>query len=286
MNVANVIPLSASHAVPYAKSGHPAAMNAARVRFDAFELDEADAILLRNGKAVTLAPNPFGVLCALARRPGSLLTKCALLDDAWRHQFVTDSVLKTAISEVRPALDDDPGEPRYIETVSRRGYRFIASTISASSESTPAIVRNLAAGRDHPALLALTALCRAMRRSPTSSSARSHLCTRGALMRPKTFTVCALSQMSATSVSASATHRSRRCPKHGRRSATVNNQTERRRFPYDSAVACSYADHTSRPTHEHRDERRVGASTRTQRSIFRPLTRRAGRGTQVPPNHL
>ena len=130
------------------------------MRFDAFELDEANALLLRNGKAVTLAPKPFAVLCALARGPGSLVTKNALLDVVWGHRFVTESVLKTAISEVRAALDDDPKEPRYIETVSRRGYRFIASTIGASSQRAPAIERNVAAGRDHPALAALTALCR------------------------------------------------------------------------------------------------------------------------------
>jgi DNA-binding winged helix-turn-helix (wHTH) protein len=160
MNVANVIPLSAPHAVPYAKSGHPAALNPVRVRFDAFELDEPNALLLRNGKAVTLAPKPFAVLCALARRPGSLLTKHALLDDLWGHQFVSDSVLATAVSEVRTVLDDHPRQPRFIETVSRRGYRFIAATIGASSQRAPAIERNVAAGRDHPALTALTALCR------------------------------------------------------------------------------------------------------------------------------
>jgi DNA-binding winged helix-turn-helix (wHTH) protein len=160
MNVANVIPLSAPHAVPYAKSEHPVALNPVRVRFDAFELDEPNALLLRNGKAVTLAPKPFGVLCALARRPGSLLTTNALLDDVWGHQFVTDSVLRTAISELRTALDDDARKPRFIETVSRRGYRFIAATIGASSQRAPAIERNVAAGRDHPALAALTALCR------------------------------------------------------------------------------------------------------------------------------
>ena len=160
MNVANVIPLSAPHAVPYAKGEHPVALNPVRVRFDAFELDEPNALLLRNGKAVTLAPKPFGVLCALARRPGSLLTTNALLDDVWGHQFVTDSVLRTAISELRTALDDDARKPRYIETVSRRGYRFIAATIGASSQRAPAIERNVAAGRDHPALTALTALCR------------------------------------------------------------------------------------------------------------------------------
>jgi DNA-binding winged helix-turn-helix (wHTH) protein len=160
MDVATVIPLSAPHAVPYAKGAHPEGQNPVRVRFHAFELDESNALLLRDGKAVTLAPKPFGVLCALARRPGSLLTKHALLDEVWGHQFVTDSVLKTAISEVRAALADDPKVPRYIETVSRRGYRFIASTVGASLQRKPAIERNVAAGRDHTALAALTALCR------------------------------------------------------------------------------------------------------------------------------
>ena len=84
--------------------------------------------LLRDGKPVALAPTPFAVLCALARQPGSLLTKHALLDEVWGHQFVSDSVLKTAISDLRTALDDDARQPRFIETVSRRGYRFIAAT--------------------------------------------------------------------------------------------------------------------------------------------------------------
>jgi len=98
------------------------------VRFDRFELDEADARLLRDGNPVAVAPTPFGVLCALVRQPGSLLTTNALLDQVWGHQFVTDSVLRTAISELRTALGDDARKPRFIETVSRRGYRFIAPT--------------------------------------------------------------------------------------------------------------------------------------------------------------
>jgi DNA-binding winged helix-turn-helix (wHTH) protein len=160
MNVANVIPLGAPHAGQHAKSEHPSALNPVSVRFGAFELDEANALLLRNGKAVTLAPKPFAVLCALARTPGSLVTKNAMLDLVWGHRFVTESVLKTAISEVRAALDDDPKEPRCIETVSRRGYRFIASTIGASPQRARAIERDAVAGRDHPALMTLTALCR------------------------------------------------------------------------------------------------------------------------------
>ena len=107
-------------------------MSPVRIRFDAFELDEANALLLHDGQAVALAPRPFGLLCALARQAGSLVTKNALLDDVWGHQYFSDSVLKTAVSEVRTALDDDRRRPRFIETVSRRGYRFIGVTTAIS----------------------------------------------------------------------------------------------------------------------------------------------------------
>jgi DNA-binding winged helix-turn-helix (wHTH) protein len=133
---------------------------AARLRFDHFELDEAEARLTCAGQPVPLAPKPFAVLCALARNPGRLVTKNALLDLVWGHRFVTESVLKSAISELRAALDDDPKAPRYIETVSRRGYRFVAMAVGVASQSAAALERDPAAGRDHPALAALTALCR------------------------------------------------------------------------------------------------------------------------------
>ena len=131
----------------------------ARLHFDRFELDEADARLECDGKAVMLAPKPFAVLCALARTPGRLVTKNALLDLVWGHRFVTESVLKSAISEVRAALGDDPRQPRYVETVSRRGYRFIAGAARTPLPSAAAIERTRAA-RPHPALEGLAALCR------------------------------------------------------------------------------------------------------------------------------
>ena len=106
------------------------------VRFGEFELDEANALLLRRGSAVGLAPTPFGLLCALVRHPGALLTKHVLLDEVWGHRFVSDSVLKGAISDVRTVLDDDPRDPRFIETVPRRGYRFIA-VLTAPSATAP-----------------------------------------------------------------------------------------------------------------------------------------------------
>ena len=119
----------------------PAAKPSLRLRFDAFELDEADARLTRAGTPVPLAPKPFAVLCALARTPRALVTKNALLDGVWGHRFVSESVLKSTVSELRAALDDDPKRPRYIETVSRRGYRFIgpvAATPAAAGTSPPA----------------------------------------------------------------------------------------------------------------------------------------------------
>ncbi len=131
--------------------------SAARLRFDHFELDEAEARLTCSGQPVALAPKPFTVLCVLARTPQMLVTKNALLDAVWGHRFVTESVLKSAISEVRGALGDDPKRPRYIETVSRRGYRFIGAPAAAPSQSAAAVERK---GAGHPALTALTALCR------------------------------------------------------------------------------------------------------------------------------
>jgi DNA-binding winged helix-turn-helix (wHTH) protein len=111
------------------------APGAVRRRFGRFELDEVKACLLRDGKVVALPPTPFAVLCALVRQPGMLLTKNALLDEVWGHQFVSDSVLKTVISELRTLLDDDARQPRFIETVSRRGYRFIAAVNTSRSGS-------------------------------------------------------------------------------------------------------------------------------------------------------
>jgi DNA-binding winged helix-turn-helix (wHTH) protein len=98
-----------------------------RVSFDRFELDEANASLTCDGQAVPLAPRPFELLCALARTPRVLITKNELLDRVWGHRFVSEAVLRTAVSDLRSALGEDPRRARFIETVSRRGYRFIGT---------------------------------------------------------------------------------------------------------------------------------------------------------------
>ena len=132
----------------------------APLRFGNFELDESEARLTRAGGLVSLAPKPFAVLCALAHAPGRLVTKSELLDLVWGHRFVTNASLKSAVSELRAALDDDPKQPRYIETVSRRGYRFIAALVDSRTESVAAVERNNADALEPSGLAALTALCR------------------------------------------------------------------------------------------------------------------------------
>lgn len=132
-----------------------------RLRFGAFRIDEGNARLHRDGQPVELPPKAFAVLCELARRPGQLLTKDALLDAVWGHRHVSESVLKTVVSQLRSALDDDARQPRCIETASRRGYRFIApldpqagGPAAPPAEPLPALQPGLATaalvGRDAP----------------------------------------------------------------------------------------------------------------------------------------
>jgi DNA-binding winged helix-turn-helix (wHTH) protein/tetratricopeptide (TPR) repeat protein len=106
------------------------------LRFDSFELDEADARLKRDGQALPVPPRAFAVLCMLARQRGQLVTKDALLDEVWGHRHVSESVLNTTISELRAALDDDAKDPRIIESASRGGYRFIATVGAVPSAAS------------------------------------------------------------------------------------------------------------------------------------------------------
>jgi len=122
---------------------------ARRLRFGPFEFDEADARLAVDGRPVALAPKAFGVLAQLLRQPGQLVTKGELLDAVWGHRHVSESVLKTTVSELRAALGDDARSPRWVETASRRGYRFIGALDNAlASVAAPALAAPRLVGRD------------------------------------------------------------------------------------------------------------------------------------------
>ena len=75
--------------------------------------------LTRAGHAVALSPRRFAVLAYLAASGGRLVGKNELLDAVWGHRAVSDSALKVAINAVRTALQDDPKQPRFVETVVR-----------------------------------------------------------------------------------------------------------------------------------------------------------------------
>lgn len=113
--------------------------------FERFQLDTQDARLLRDGQVLPLTPKSFDVLAFLCRHPGSLISKETLLDAVWQRRVVSDGVLKNTIQELRRALGDDPRAPRFIETVHRRGYRFLGR-IRAEAEHMP-----LPADRREPA---------------------------------------------------------------------------------------------------------------------------------------
>ena len=98
------------------------------IRFGAYELDLAGGVLRKDGIRVRCQEQPLQVLAALAERPGELVTREELRRRVWpQDTFVDfDHALNTAIKKIRAALNDDADTPRYIETVPRRGYRFIA----------------------------------------------------------------------------------------------------------------------------------------------------------------
>jgi predicted ATPase/DNA-binding winged helix-turn-helix (wHTH) protein len=105
--------------------------------FGPFVLDAAAARLTREGVALDLPPRPFALLCHLAGLPGALVTKDALLDAVWGHRHVSESVLKGTINTLRAALGDDARAPQWIETVPRRGYRFIATPRTPQGTAAP-----------------------------------------------------------------------------------------------------------------------------------------------------
>ena len=107
--------------------------------FREFKLDAPERLLSREGHAIALAPKAYDVLLALVRSAGRLVTKRELLDLVWPETSVEEGILSVHISALRKALGDDEGERRYIETVSRTGYRFVAPVRHLTEdESLPA----------------------------------------------------------------------------------------------------------------------------------------------------
>jgi TolB-like protein/DNA-binding winged helix-turn-helix (wHTH) protein/Tfp pilus assembly protein PilF len=106
-------------------------------RFGAYEVDSRTGEVRKNGMHIRCQEQPIQVLIALLERPGELLTREELRQRVWPEDtFVDfDHALNTAVKKIRAALNDEADSPRYLETVPRRGYRFIAPV---QTEMTPA----------------------------------------------------------------------------------------------------------------------------------------------------
>ena len=99
------------------------------LRFGPFEANTYTGELHRGDIRIKLAPQAFQILALLAARPGELVTREEIQRVVWPNETVVefDHSINTAIKRIRGALNESRGEPRYIETLPRRGYRFIAS---------------------------------------------------------------------------------------------------------------------------------------------------------------
>lgn len=102
--------------------------NLFEIHFGSFRLDPANSCIWQGTIKHTLAPKDFDLLYALASRSGNLVTKKELITIVWPKTAVSDNVIKTCIRRIRKILLDDYKSPQYIETVHRRGYRFICPT--------------------------------------------------------------------------------------------------------------------------------------------------------------
>lgn len=132
-------------------------MSTGRVRFGDFELDLAVEELRRAGTPVPIQPQPMKVLVLLARNPGRLVTRDELQRALWGPGTFVDNEngLNWCVRKVRQALGDDPESPSFIETLPKKGYRFIAPVAEVRPNEAQHRTRRLQAAAAVATLLAL-----------------------------------------------------------------------------------------------------------------------------------
>ena len=104
--------------------------------FDRFSVDAAERRLVRDGYPVEVSARYFDALLLMVEHPGQLITRDRFLDEAWRGIPVTDEALSQCITQLRKTLGDSPARPRFIETVPKHGYRFIAEVAGGAAPVT------------------------------------------------------------------------------------------------------------------------------------------------------
>ena len=124
-----------------------------RFKFGVFEADLRTGELTKLGKRVRLQEQPFQLLAMLLEKPGELVIREELCERLWPKTIVDfDHGLNKAIGKVREALGDSVENPRFIETVARRGYRFLADVAVVQGGQPQTAAGDLAAGREAPRL--------------------------------------------------------------------------------------------------------------------------------------
>jgi DNA-binding winged helix-turn-helix (wHTH) protein len=104
--------------------------------FGEYRLDAVQG-LSRGGNEVRVTPKSLSVLRVLAERAGQVVTKEELFRQVWAETAVSDTALTSCIQELRRAFEDDARKPRFIETVHRRGYRFLPRTAATARHEPP-----------------------------------------------------------------------------------------------------------------------------------------------------
>src|SRR5215468_1885305 len=105
--------------------------------FQAFRLDTANQCLWRKQERVAIPPKPYDMLCYLVENPGRLITQDEFLEKLWPEIYVNPELIRKYILDIRKILRDRPDKPEFIETVTKRGYRFIAPVVDESEADTP-----------------------------------------------------------------------------------------------------------------------------------------------------
>ncbi|MFZ3333945.1 MAG: winged helix-turn-helix domain-containing protein [Candidatus Acidiferrales bacterium] len=100
--------------------------------FHSFRLDTANQCLWRGQERVVIAPKPYDMLRYLVENPGRLVTHDELLEKLWPETYVNPELIRKYILDVRKILGDRPDKPEFIETVTKRGYRFVAPVVEES----------------------------------------------------------------------------------------------------------------------------------------------------------
>lgn len=107
--------------------------------FKTFRLDTTNHLLWRNGDRVPVAPKGFDVLAYLVEHAGRVVTQDEILEALWSGTYVNAEVVRKYILEIRKVLGDQHDSPEFIETLPKRGYRFIAPVVDESDAEGPGL---------------------------------------------------------------------------------------------------------------------------------------------------